>query len=83
MEDLCAEKHKRVDEKLRHHEGWLSEHEKKIDRLDRNDATNTQCLVDLCNQISSQTKAIWGLVSTVFVILIGFFVWYVQTGGVK
>lgn len=77
--DLCKEKHLAVDKELTRHNDWLCDHEKKIDRLDHSDAVNTTSLSNLCNQISLQTKAIWGLVSSVFIVLIGFFIWYVQT----
>lgn len=76
--DICNKEHARVNEKLNHHEGWLKEHEGKIDRLEKSDATNTNEIKNLCRQISSQTKAIWGLVSAILMVLIGFFVWYVQ-----
>lgn len=79
MEDkVCELKHKAVDEKISHHENWLKEHEGKIDRLDRSDAVNTTALENLCKQIGNQTKAIWGLVSSVGLLLLGFFIWYVQ-----
>lgn len=85
MQDICAEKHKRVDERLDHHKGWLKEHEKKIDSLVASDATNTNEIKNLCSgldrqskAIGSQTKAIWGLVCSILFVLIGFFVWYVQ-----
>lgn len=78
---ICSEKHKRVDERLNHHEKWLGDHEGKIDRLDRSDATNTEAIGSLCKQLGSQTNAIWGLVSTIAVSLFGFFVWYIQSLG--
>lgn len=79
MEDLlCKEKHKTIDTELTRHSNWLNEHEKKIDRLDRSDAVNTTALENLCKQIGGQTKAIWGLVSSILMILLGFFIWYVQ-----
>ena len=78
MNELCNEKHKAIDEKFDRHEVWLSDHEKKIDRLDRSDATNTTAIENLCKQIGSQTKAIWGLVTVIMTTLLGFFIWYVQ-----
>lgn len=77
--ELCEKEHGQIRDKLSHHERWLGEHEKKIDRLDRSDATNTRVIDDLCKQIASQTKAIWGLVSAVGLSLLGFFIWYVQS----
>lgn len=76
--DVCDKVHKRVDERLDHHEHWLGEHEVKIDRLEKSDATNTNEIKNLCNRIGSQTTAIWGLVCAIVSVLVGFFVWYVQ-----
>lgn len=76
--EACKNEHKRIDERLDHHERWLGEHEKKIDVLEKSDATNTTEIKNLCRQIGSQTKAIWGLVTAILMVLIGFFIWYVQ-----
>ena len=78
MDELCKEKHKALDERIERHESWLGEHEKKIDRLDRSDATNTTAIENLCKQIGGQTKAIWGLVTSILFILLGFLIWYIQ-----
>lgn len=80
-EAVCQEKHKRIDEKIQHHEGWLGDHERKIDRLDRSDATNTEAIGSLCKQMGGLTKAIWGLATAIASVGVGFFVWYVQTLG--
>ena len=37
-------------------------------------------MLHLIASMGGLTKAIWGMVSTILVILIGFFVWYVQNG---
>jgi predicted DNA-binding protein YlxM (UPF0122 family) len=71
-EKLCAEKHKAVDEKIKHHESWLGEHEKKLDTLEKSDATNTTQISNLVKAMSSQTKAIWGLIASILVMLIGY-----------
>jgi predicted DNA-binding protein YlxM (UPF0122 family) len=71
-EKLCAEKHKAVDEKIKHHESWLGEHEKKLDTLEKSDATNTTQISNLVKAMSSQTKAIWGLVASILAMLIGY-----------
>ena len=68
----CKERHIRIDSRL-------SDHDHKIDKLERSDATNSTKIDNLAKAIGSQTKAIWGLVSTVLVLLGGFFIWYVQS----
>jgi hypothetical protein len=77
----CDERHKSVDEKLIRHEKWLGEHETKIDVLTKSDATNTTKIDNLCSQIAGLTKSIWGLVISLLSVLVGFFIWYVQTKG--
>jgi hypothetical protein len=77
--ESCAERHKAVDEKIKRHERWLGEHEVKIDTLIKSDAVNSTEIKNLCKSISSQTKAIWGLVSLAAAALLGFFIWYVQS----
>lgn len=79
--DLCEQKHKEIDGKIQHHESWLGEHEKKIDGLTTSDARNTTQIDNLIKAIGGQTKAIWGLVSSVLLMLFGFFVWYIQNIG--
>jgi hypothetical protein len=74
----CETEHRRIDERLNHHESWLGEHETKIDRLDRSDATNTQAIDNLCKQIGGLTKAIWGLITIGATAFTGFFFYAVQ-----
>ncbi len=77
-EKVCKERHKAIDEKLFRHEKWIGEHEEKLDNLERSDAKNTTQIENLTRAISSQTKAIWGLVSSIALMLIGFLIWYIQ-----
>ena len=70
-EKLCSERHRRIDERL-------DNCEENIETLTRSDAVNSTEIKNLCKNIGSLTSAIWGLVSTVFVALFGFFVWYVK-----
>ena len=90
--EVCNKEHERVNERLDHHERWLGEHEIKIDGLQKSDATNTNEIKNLCTSIESQNKkmgslsnAIWGLVAGIFLTLLGFVFWYIQSlprGGV-
>jgi hypothetical protein len=81
-EKLCGEKHKRIEDELTRQAKWLGDHEKKIDVLERSDATNTVQIGNLATSLEKQTKAIWGLVGTVALALIGagvgFIIWYIQ-----
>lgn len=73
MNDICNERHKKIDK-------ILDEHDQKLDRLDRSDASNTQAINGLSKSIAAQTKAIWGLVSIAATALIGFFFYAVEKG---
>jgi hypothetical protein len=82
--ELCTEKHRRVDERLDHHDSWLEEHEDKIDRLDRSDATNTASINNLCIKISDLVTTLKWLIG--FVVapltagLVGLFFYALQKG---
>lgn len=82
--DVCAEKHKRTDEKIDHHEKWLNEHEVKIDKLAISDATNTTSINNLCTKISDLVTTLKWLIG--FVVaplaggLIGLFFYALQKG---
>ena len=85
-EKNCNERHKAVDREIERHEKWLGEHEGKIDGLVKSDATNTNEIKNLCVSVDKQSKriggltsAIWGLVSALLILLIGFVFWYIQS----
>ncbi len=82
-ENVCREKQKWIDEKIRHHDNWLGDHERKIDGLEKSDATNQNEIKHLCQQIGGQTKAIWGLVTTIAGVGFSFIIWYIQALGVR
>ena len=79
-EKVCKKEHKRVDERLDHHEDWLGEHEKKIDILSEKSTENSTNIVNLCKQMGGLTKAIWGLVTIAGTALVGFFIYVVEKG---
>lgn len=78
LDELCEQKHESIEEKFIRHEKRLDEHEVKIDNLEKSDAINSTEIKNLCSQIGSQTKAIWGLVLMVGTSLVGFFFYAIQ-----
>jgi len=74
-----TEKVKVAHNRLNEHEKRLDDMDVKIDYLQKSDATNTNEIKNLCSQIGSQTKAIWGLVSSIGLMLAGFLIWYIQS----
>jgi hypothetical protein len=78
-EKTCNERRLSVGERIQRHEKWLGAHETKIDDLMKSDATNTNEIKNICKGMGKLTTAIWGLVSAVFALLVGFFIWYIQS----
>lgn len=78
MNELCNEKHKRIDERLDVHDKRLDIHGEKIDTLEKSDAVHTNQIDTICKSMGGLTKAIWGLVTAIGTALIGFFFYAVQ-----
>jgi len=79
FEKVCKATHKALDDKIERHEKWLGEHEGKIDVLEKSDATNTANITNVCKSVTGLTKAVWGLVSAIIIMLLGFVFWYIQS----
>lgn len=76
--NLCIEKHKRVDEILDNHEERLNNHAKQIDSLNISDVKHDTQIDILCEKIGDlvvTTKWFIGLIAGSF---IGFFFYAVQ-----
>jgi hypothetical protein len=71
--ELCENRHEAIAESYMRHEAILTDHENKIDGLIKGNVENTNEIKHLIKQLSSQTKAIWGLVSIIIVALVGYF----------
>ena len=78
-ERICKIVHGQVRDKFDEHDKRFDEHGERIVVLEKSDAKKEEKIDNLCGQISGLTKAIWGMVGSVFLILIGFVVWYVET----
>lgn len=74
VESSTKSAHHRLDT----HEKRLDSQDSAISALSKNDERQTVQIDNVCKQMSSLTKAIWGLTSGIFFVLLGFFVWYVQ-----
>lgn len=77
--DLCKILHKQIDDKFGEHDKKLDEHEGKIGILEKSDAKKEEKIDNLCDQLKGLTKAIWGMVGSIFLILAGFLIWYIET----
>lgn len=61
-DNLCAERHKRVDETLDLHNTRLNNHSEALDKLSIANATNTTLITQLFKKLDYLTASIWGLV---------------------
>jgi hypothetical protein len=78
---VCAEKHRRVDERLDGHDIQLKDHDKRIGDLEKYQSRAEEQVSQLCKQIKSLVKAMWWAMGLAVSTLLGFFVWYVQNIG--
>lgn len=80
--EMCNERHKSIDEKFGRQEKWLGEHETKLDKLEKSDATNTQAIKELCSKIGDLVSTIRWLIGLLVVPvlggIIGFFFYAIQ-----
>ncbi len=80
-QDVCREKHNRIDECLTRHDKRLNNHSERIDKLEQFESSTRVELRNLIEQIKSLVNAIkWGTGLTVSSLL-AFFIWYIQRIG--
>ena len=72
MHESCKERFKDIISRIEEGEMVFSQHTTEIAVV----KTNMENLVKSMNAL---TKALWGLCGTVLSVLIGFFVWYIQS----
>jgi wobble nucleotide-excising tRNase len=81
MEDICKEKHKRIDEKFDTHERRLNNHSERIDKLEQYQSRTETQIVSLCEQIKNLVTTMRWFMGLIVGSGIGFFIWYVQNIG--
>lgn len=80
MEQVCKEKHRRIDEKFKTQETRLNDHSKRIDKLEQDRAEDRAEIKNLCKQLESLTNAIRFIGGPILAGLIGFFFYAAQAG---
>lgn len=87
---LCEERHKVIDEKLKGHDERLGVHGDRLDKLENSQIRTEVVVQNLCDQIKTlvdtmkeQQKSVQtmvlGIAGTAIVLLVGFFIWYIQS----
>ena len=79
MEQVCDERHERIDSRLRDNDGTLREHGNKIGEIERACSRYEANIIHICETLKGLTKSIYGLTTALVVSLVGFFIWYVQS----
>jgi F0F1-type ATP synthase assembly protein I len=78
MEDICKEKHKRIDEKFDTHERRLNNHGERIDALEQFKSSTETEIKNLIEQIKSLVVTMRWFMGLMVGTLLGFFIWYIQ-----
>jgi guanylate kinase len=77
-DELCLEKHRRIDENLEVHTTRLNNHADRIDKLEQyQSATNTK-IENLCEQIKSLVGTMKWFIGLLVGSFVGFFFYAVQ-----
>ena len=83
MDQICEERHKRIDEKLETQEKRINNHSGRIDKLEQDRAADRAEIKNLCKQLESLTNAIKFIGGPILAGLIGFFFYAAQNLIVK
>lgn len=78
-DEVCIERHKRVDETLKLHGDGLSDCEKRIDKLEQDGRELKTEIKNLCNNLKSLTDTLKAMIVLGGTTLTGFFIWYIQS----
>lgn len=78
MENVCIEKHKRVDECLATQDRRLSNHSERIDKLEQFESSTRIEIRNLIEQIKNLVSALRWFTGITITTLVGFFIWYIQ-----
>jgi chromosome segregation ATPase len=77
-EEVCAEKHKSINEKLKTHDDRLNKHGAILDKLEQDNASFKTELKNLCDNLKSLTGVMKWFIGTWVVTLLGFFIYSVE-----
>lgn len=79
-EEVCLERHKRVDERLDKHDDRLNHHGTRLDTLEQDGRELKTEIKNLCKSLKSMTDIMKWFLTVMGGALISFFFYAVQTG---
>jgi len=77
-DELCSEKHKRLEEKCELHDKRLNNHGDRLDKLEQDNASFKAELKNLCENLKQLTSVLKGLIGLGATTLVGFFIYAIQ-----
>ena len=78
MDQICEERHKRIDEKFVTQEKRINNHSGRIDKLEQDRAEDRTEIKNLCKQLKGLTDAIKFVGGPIIAGIIGFFFYAFQ-----
>lgn len=82
-QELCFEKHKRIDERLVSQERRLDDHDERIDQLEQHKSKVEATILFLCEKIDGLVKTLKWFVGLIVGALVTFFIYAAQKGLIK
>lgn len=82
-DELCIEKHKRIDEKLEVHNTRLNNHGERLDKLEQDNASFKTELKNLCDNLKQLTGVLKALIGLGATTLVGFFIYAIENNLIK
>lgn len=77
---LCAEKHKRIEERLNIQDTRLNNHSERIDKLEQRGAKVDAKMDNLCDQVKNLVTTLKWFMGMLLGSFVGFFFYAVQKG---
>jgi sugar-specific transcriptional regulator TrmB len=78
MDNVCEEKHKRIDECLDNHSKRLNNHSERIDKLEQFKSSTEVEIRNLIEQIKSLVQTLKWSMGVIVTTLVAFFIWYIK-----
>lgn len=78
MENVCIEKHKRIDERMEIQDKRLDNHSNRLDKLEQFESSTRIEIRNLIEQIKNLVNTLRWFTGITITTLIGFFIWYIQ-----
>ena len=79
-DEVCTERHKRVDERLDDHNIRLDNHDVRLDKIEQDGRELKTELKNLCKNLKSMTDVMKWFLTVIGGALISFFFYAIQTG---